>query len=213
MTKRKAIVYDIETIVDVPKNLEEEYNRYKENTKNGFVTHPAYNKIICIAWQVIEYDKLYGWVESTINGKSDNGYVSGKDEKLICNTFLDKLTFEKPNLYIGYNNKSFDNPIIFWKAYQYKLVLIKGFLDTYKFNLFPIYDVKLALSNFDQFPLSMRTACISLGLPDPKIGMDGSDVAELYSAGEYDKIGEYCLKQDVGSTFNLFKYIYDYKAY
>lgn len=213
MTKRKAIVYDIETVTNIPVELEEEYAKYKENTKNGFVTHPAYNKIVCIAWQIIERNPNQEWEISTINGIPIRKYLSGTDEKSICKGFLDTLLNEKFELFVGYNVKSFDNPLIFWKAYQHNLKIYNAFLDTYKFNLYPVYDVKLALSNFDQFPLSMRAACISLGLPDPKIGMDGGDVAELYSKKEYDKIGEYCLNQDVPATFELFKKIYNYKPH
>lgn len=210
MNNIKAMVYDLESVTNIPKGLEEEYARYKENTKTGFVSHPAYNKIICISWRVLELTDDNQWKDFLIDGKPDAGFISSDDERLVTVKFLDKMAYTKPGYIVGYNNKSFDNPLIIWKGYQYKLSIYRSFLDTYKFNLSPVYDVKLALSNYDQFPLSMRAACISLGLGDPKEGGDGGDVAELYAKGEFDKIGIYCSK-DVDFTVKLFKYSYQYK--
>ncbi len=212
MNYNKAIVYDIETVVDIPTELIDEYDRYKELSKSGFVAYPTFNKIVCIAWLNLGLDKETNtWKPALKNGIIDKQYISGPDELPIITKFCSILNKENYGKYIGFNIKAFDNPIICWKAYQNKLTIPASMSDTYKYSLNPVFDVKLALNNFDQFPLSMRTACISLGLPDPKKNGDGSNVAKLSANGEYDKIGKYCLDEDVMGTYELFKIIHSYK--
>lgn len=212
MNHNKAIIYDIETIVDVPKELTKEYEKYMENSKSGFVAYPPFNKIVCIAWLNLGYDRTNNlWKPSLKNGIIDKGYISGSDEKDIVTKFVTMLNKEQYSKFIGYNIKAFDNPMITWKAYQNKLTIPSYITESYKYSLTPVFDIKLALNNFDLFPLSMRTACISLGLPDPKKNGDGNDVAALYAARNYDAIGKYCLEEDVIGNYELFKIISRYK--
>lgn len=41
--------------------------------------------------------------------------------------------------------------------------------------------------------MSLRSACLLLGIDDPKDGCCGSDVYDLFRAGEITHIGEYCI--------------------
>lgn len=207
----KAIVYDVESIKEVPKELQEQYDLYLQNSKSQFVSYPQFNKIICIGYILIEkISNDSPWQICKLNGKPIMDAIVSDDEPTIVKNFLNVLNTNNCSLFIGYNNKSYDNPIIRWKAYKYKFDIPYAFMDNYKYNLRPVYDVKLAYNDFDQYPLSLRTLCISLGIKNPKADCEGAAVAELFMNKEYTKISEYCI-EDLKSTLEAFKLIYKYK--
>lgn len=47
--------------------------------------------------------------------------------------------------------------------------------------------------------ISLHNLCLALDIPTPKDGVDGSQVFDLWQAGEYDRIATYC-KADVEAT-------------
>lgn len=67
----------------------------------------------------------------------------------------------------------------------------------------PHCDVKALLTNWDPRDGHLNEWCQCLGIPGKSDGIDGSKVYELYRAGEFNAIANYC-KQDVNATRALY---------
>jgi hypothetical protein len=52
--------------------------------------------------------------------------------------------------------------------------------------------------------VGLEFLAIALGIPSPKDGIDGSQVAEFYRKGKVKEICEYC-KRDVATTRDVFR--------
>lgn len=106
-------------------------------------------------------------------------------------------------LFIGHNVMDFDLRFL----YQRSIVLgVKPSLDItfarYRSN--PIYDTMKEWVKWSNNTVGLEYLALALGIPSPKDGIDGSQVAAFYAAGKVDDICEYC-KRDVETTRAVYK--------
>jgi len=106
---------------------------------------------------------------------------------------------ENTDLFVGHNILGFDLPAILIRS------MILDITPTRKFNLKkyqvkPIYDTMFILGNWKDW-ISLDVACTRFGIPT-KTG-NGSRVYEMWKAGEFDAIHQYC-QDDVDITRQLY---------
>jgi predicted PolB exonuclease-like 3'-5' exonuclease len=70
----------------------------------------------------------------------------------------------------------------------------------------PIFDTMQEWSNWGSGKVGLEHLALALGIPTPKTGIDGSEVAKFYADGKIDEICEYC-KRDVDTTRAVYKRI------
>lgn len=187
--------------------LGEEYNRYLNIFKEkgqDFVPYPPFNAVVSIAWALIETDS-----KGEVILKKKGG-TCHPDEKKLIEDFVDYINITKPDMYIHFNGKNYDVPLIIFKALFYdKKITHKKFLNLYKYTNDHHYDIKDIVTWFGAYPINLRTLSISLKHGDPKLDCSGADVAELWKKKSYSIIENYC-KSDVDKTFQNFKKIYKF---
>lgn len=107
------------------------------------------------------------------------------------------------SLFIGHNVMDFDLRFI----YQRSIILgVRPSLDLnfarYRSN--PIFDTMKEWAKWSNTSTGLETLALALGIPSPKDGIDGSQVAAFHAAGKDDEIVEYC-KRDVETTRDVYK--------
>src|SRR5690606_16603371 len=153
--------------------------------------------IIAISWLVC--DQNYKILEK--------GNIISGDEKKIINSFIDVINNTVAHIYVTFNGKRFDVPLIIYKSYLYKhKIKMKNFYYLYKFIDYTHFDIHMYVSSFGEFPISSRVFSTSIGLPDPKENVSGSEVGELWKKSQTHKILEYC-DRDTMSNYEGFKYL------
>jgi hypothetical protein len=105
--------------------------------------------------------------------------------------------------FIGHNIMDFDLRFL----YQRSIVL--GVKPPYELNFaryrnYPIFDTMKEWSKWSNISTGLEYLAVALGIPSPKDGIDGSQVAEFYNQGKVNDILEYC-KRDVGTTREVFR--------
>lgn len=152
-----------------------------------------FGKIVCVSMGYVQNEK--------INIKS----YYGPNEKSILEGVA--LAIEKASLLIAHNGKDFDYPWLCRRMIIHKIKL-PALLQIQ--NLKP-WEIKLEdtveLWRFGQFNhrASLASMCYLFGLPSPKAGMDGSQVAEVfYKEKDYIKIADYC-EGDVLALINVYR--------
>lgn len=215
-----GLVFDFETVnyklhpfydqyfsLSEKKALDEEYQNYvtilkEKGQKEPFVPYPAFNAIIAIAWTLVEID-----ANKNVIIKQQGGTCHA-DERLMVKDFIEFINKTKPDLYIHFNGKNFDVPLMIFKSLFYGFKIThKKFLNLYKFSNDNHYDLKDVVSIYGSFPINLRTLSISLKNGDPKANCSGSDVEELWLKKSFSIIEKYC-KTDVDKTTKNFIQIY-----
>jgi predicted PolB exonuclease-like 3'-5' exonuclease len=107
------------------------------------------------------------------------------------------------SLFIGHNVMDFDLRFI----YQRSIILgVRPSLDLnfarYRSN--PIFDTMKEWVKWSNSNVGLETLALALGIPSPKDGIDGSQVAAFHAAGKDDEIVEYC-KRDVETTRDVYR--------
>jgi predicted PolB exonuclease-like 3'-5' exonuclease len=119
----------------------------------------------------------------------------GDDEKEILNSFMamvNKYFNTKKIFFCAHNGKEFDFPFIARRA------LINGIqipltLDSRGMKPWEIQHLDtMELMRFGSSNMSLRAACLLLGIKDPKEHMDGEDVWECFKRHDMAPIGKYC---------------------
>lgn len=143
------------------------------------------------------------------------GYV--QDEKIIIKSYFGPdeestlqetaIAIQRASSLVAHNGKDFDYP---WLCRRMLVNKIKLPTLLQIQNLKP-WEIKLEdtveMWRFGQFNhrASLATMCYLLGLPSPKAGMDGSQVAEVfYKEKDYKKIADYC-EGDVIALINVYR--------
>jgi len=107
--------------------------------------------------------------------------------------------------FVGHNVMDFDLRFI----YQRSIVL--GVKPAYEMSFaryrnYPIFDTMKEWVKWSNTGVGLEYLAIALGIPSPKDGIDGSQVAEFYKQGKIKDILEYC-KRDVETTRDVYKKI------
>jgi predicted PolB exonuclease-like 3'-5' exonuclease len=219
---KKLFVFDIETVPDTDvlhsltgsatddlQQKRKELEEYHMSISNGnsFPRQP-FHRVVSISILVGDITNvgIYEYHDNlklgTIsNLKSSEGEMVEKFFDYVCR-FLPKI--------VSYNGKTFDMPVLKYRAMKYGLSLENLFKAGDKWSN---YHQKYSkdwhcdlLEVFSDYGASakckMNEICAITGLPG-KIGVDGSQVAELYDQNRLKEIDDYC-ETDVANTYLLY---------
>jgi predicted PolB exonuclease-like 3'-5' exonuclease len=218
----KLFVFDIETVpdTDILYNLtgstteelqkkRKELEEYHMSIANGnsFPRQP-FHKVVSISILIADIIKI-GNYEHYDNLKLGTISNTKLDEKAMVEKFFDYVCKYIPKI-VSYNGKTFDMPVLKYRAMKYGMSLENLFKAGDKWNS---YHQKFSkdwhcdlLEVFSDFGVSarckMNEICAITGLPG-KIGVDGSHVSELYDEGKLKEIDDYC-ETDVANTYLLY---------
>lgn len=215
----RGLVFDLETVpiklhpfydtyfsINEKLALDEELKKYEKlaidrGQVDPFVSHPPFNAVVAIAWALVDDN------DGKIVVRKRGGTCS-TDEKTLIENFVKFINENKPDVYIHFNGKNFDVPMVIWKSIFYNLKIThKKFTNLYKYTHDNHFDLKDVVSHYGIFPINLRTLSLSLKEGDPKEDCSGEDVARLWKKKSYSEIEAYC-KKDVEKTTNSFKKLY-----
>jgi predicted PolB exonuclease-like 3'-5' exonuclease len=108
---------------------------------------------------------------------------------------------------VGHNIKGFDIPFLAKRYLARKKFIPKTFQVVGKKPWeIPHIDTMELMRFGGGASMSLRSACLLLGIEDPKGSVCGSEVPQMFREGKVDTIGEYC-KGDVIAERELYKRI------
>lgn len=198
------IFLDIETLPASKENYEILRLLFEKKKKEGdefedFVAKTtfdgAYGRILCIGY--------------ALNDEPAENFYNENNERETLKQFwnlVDSISVAPRNpqypdygvLFVGHNVMDFDLRFI----YQRSIVL--GVRPTIelgfaRYRNYPIYDTMKEWVKWSNNTVGLEYLALALGIPSPKEGIDGSQVAAFFEAGKVDDILRYC-KRDVETT-------------
>lgn len=219
----KLFVFDIETIPDTDavhnlldvesndvKYLREELENYHIKVSNGNpFPRQMFHKPISVSVLIADIEKIDGGLEYYKINKIGTFSSIKNTEKQIVEKFFDYLSKHLPRI-VDYNGRTFDLPVMKYRAMKYCVSAPKLFKAGDKWNNYQYKnsldwhcDLLDALSDFgSSCRCKMNEVCSILGIPG-KIGVDGSKVTEMYDAGKLQEIDDYC-ETDVLNTYLIY---------
>lgn len=139
--------------------------------------------------------------------------------KCYCNDGNEKKTLEQfwevakqTDLFVGHNLLDFDLRFL----WQRSIVLgvrptwqdtdgrSGKYLSFARYRSNPVFDIMHEWVKWGRDYIGLEAIALALGIPSPKDGIDGSQVAAFYEAGKVSEICEYC-KRDVETTRAIYK--------
>lgn len=155
----------------------------------------AYGRILCIGY--------------AINDQPAQNFYVENDERETLRQFWSLIdSISKPVnayggtdygiLFVGHNVMDFDLRFI----YQRSIVLdVKPTADLNfaRYRSYPIFDTMKEWAKWSNANVGLEFLAVALGIPSPKDGIDGSQVAKFFEDGKVNDILEYC-KRDVETT-------------
>ncbi len=181
------------------KNPEFDQEKFDEFvTKTNF--DGAFGRILCIGYAV--------------DAEAPQVFYNENNEKKTLQEFWDLVSAlssaprnpQYPDyylLFVGHNVMDFDLRFI----YQRSIVL--GVRPAYdlsfaRYRNYPIFDTMKEWVKWSNTGVGLESLALALGIPSPKDGIDGSQVAAFFAAGKVNDILEYC-KRDVKTTRDVYK--------
>lgn len=160
----------------------------------------AFGRILCIAYAV--------------DDKPVEVLYEGGDEKRVLEKFWEivKSLSREPNNYqypdyglqfIGHNVMDFDLRFIYQRSIIHKVKPAYD-LNFARYRSYPIFDTMKEWVRWSMGAIGLEHLCLALGVPTPKEGIDGSQVAEFHAKGKDKEICEYC-QRDVEATREVYK--------
>lgn len=210
------VIVDIETIGFDFEKLDEKSQEYllkysatdeeKEDIKKRLGLYPLTGEVVAIG--MLNPETMKGCMLFQNNGeegkKEKDGvvYESGT-EKEILEKFWERL--QSYRQIITFNGRGFDAPYLIMRSAVHKIRPTKNILG-YR------YDFKEHCDLLDQLTFygatrkySMDFYAKSFGIKSSKDwGVDGSMVGDLYKAGRYEEIADYCVR-DLLTTKDLYE--------
>lgn len=122
------------------------------------------------------------------------------------NNDVKKVLDKSPNaVFVGWANVGFDQPFLSKRMWVHG-IKPNALLDTAHLKPWevPGFDLKTIWQGTGFYPDSLISVAVALGLPSPKVKMDGSQVGEYFYAGKIQEIGEYCT-EDVLTCANVYR--------
>lgn len=160
----------------------------------------AFGRILCIGYAV--------------DDEEPKNFYNENNEKKTLQEFWDlvnALSIAPRNaqypdyglLFVGHNVMDFDLRFI----YQRSIAL--GVKPAYEISFaryrnYPIFDTMKEWVRWSNNGVGLEYLALALGIPSPKDGIDGSQVAEFYKKGKVNDILEYC-KRDVSTTRDMYR--------
>ncbi|UIP92284.1 3'-5' exonuclease [Wolbachia endosymbiont of Anopheles demeilloni] len=218
------LVFDIETIPDVNscKNLlnisddssvEEKRNALTKyhleitNGQNSFLRQP-FHLVVVISFLLCNITRQSDYEMFTLQEIRSGGTVNSNEKELVKG-FFNYISEKKPRL-VSFNGRTFDIPVLKYRA------MVHGTQAEYfhkagdKWNSYNQRyssdwhcDLLESLSDFGASArMKMNEVCAAFNLPG-KIGVDGSQVMDLYDSGKIQEIRDYC-ETDVINTYLIY---------
>jgi len=224
MQHQNLFVFDIETIpdtkaaanlLDMPNasvsELRESLTKYHldiTDGKNSFLRHP-FHSVISISFLEAEIVRDFSGQEFyRIKDIRSGGDLASLEVDLVKGFF----THLKKNLsrLVSFNGKNFDLPVLKYAAMKNEVDAAWLFKSgdkwnnyNQKFSLDWHCDLADAFSDFGaSAKVKMNELCAAFGLPG-KIGVDGSQVMQMFDEGKLQEIRNYC-ETDVINTYLLY---------
>jgi predicted PolB exonuclease-like 3'-5' exonuclease len=180
------LVLDIETIPDP------ELPRTDESER---VPPPPHNQIVTLGCLLLE-----DYVPKRLGVVGEHG-----NEAQMLEAFAEWLDSRQPTV-VTWNGRSFDMPVITSRALKYGVPMPWWFRDRntrYRYSTDGHFDLMDFLADFGASKNARLDAYARIvGFPG-KVGVDGSQVLPLVSAGKIDEVNSYCLC-DVAQTAAIF---------
>jgi 3'-5' exonuclease len=211
-----TLVFDIETVPDVDlgrrlyglKNLSDKqvgqimFTKRRQETGSEFLSHEQH-RVVAISVVMRSRDSLKVW---------SLGEESSSEKELIERFFdgLDKFT---PDL-VSWNGAGFDLPVLHYRSLLHSITAARywetgdsdqsfrfsNYLSRYHWRHMDLMDI---LSGFQgRGRASLQDVACLLGLPG-KLGMQGSQVWEVFLEGGLKRIRDYC-ETDVLNTYLIY---------
>lgn len=166
----------------------------------------AFGRIACLAYAVND--------DATRVLSNPSGDVAG--EKKLLEDFW--FIAAQCDLFVGHNIIDFDLRFILqrsiilavkptWNRFKDPNVKpwdVHNYLSFARYSNHPIFDTMMEWSNWGNQKSGLEHVALSLGIPTPKEGIDGSEVAKFYAAGKIKDICDYCMR-DVETTRAVYK--------
>jgi predicted PolB exonuclease-like 3'-5' exonuclease len=145
------------------------------------------------------------WFDENLVCKRIGTFGEGKDETGMMTDFADFMGKWKPHL-VTWNGRGFDLPVLALRALRHGLPFgwyYRGAGYRYRYSEEGHLDLCDVLSDHGAARMtSLDGAARVIGLPG-KTGVDGSQVEDLFLAGQLESLRHYCLS-DVAQTAFLF---------
>ena len=191
MDPQHLLVVDIETVPD-----------REHHAGDDFAKLPFHN-VIAIGFLDAQIERQGNLETYTLTDLRCGGEASYSERDLV-KSFFGYFERLKPRL-VTFNGRSFDLPVLKYRAMAHSIAApwLHAGDYSYRFRFDWHCDVLEALSDFGASPRAKLTdVCKSFGLPG-KIGIDGSQVEEMYRAGLIAEIRNYC-ETDVLNTYLVY---------
>lgn len=216
--QNNVLFLDIETLpgtekpsleeIEAPKNYKDvsKIQAYKEEKQEEIYRQQALNsmkgQLLCIGWAFNEDP-----VQVSLIGLD----VMDEPELIACfgNAVLSWEGYLNNLFWCGHNLRSFDLSWIWRKSLQYGETLLAKTIPRQKWSKQLLDTMDLWAADFKDH-VSLSDIAKFLGLEGKQEGMNGSQVYDLWQAGELEKIRDYC-KQDVELTRQVYKAIVEYQ--
>lgn len=139
------------------------------------------------------------------------GYAENDDEVKVINgdgneagmlTEFWEIARNK-QLFIGHNVMDFDLRFIYQRSIINNIKPSKE-LNFARYRNNPIFDTMREWTKWANSSVGLEALALSLGIPTPKDGIDGSQVFSFYKKGKVKEICDYC-KRDVETTRLIYK--------
>jgi 3'-5' exonuclease len=183
-----------------------------EKFMDGTGLDGSFGRIICLAFAI--NDDNVRVLCAAKDGDEKTGMLSG--EKKLLEDFW--FIAAQIDLFVGHNIMEFDLRFILqrsiilgvkptWTRFEEKGVKpwdMHKHLNFARYKNLPIFDTMQEWSNWGQGKLGLEHVALSLGIPTPKEGIDGSEVSKFFKNGKVKDICDYCMR-DVETTRAVYK--------
>jgi len=159
---------------------------------------PQFAKVVCIG-------TLFDDGEGNIHRQQ---FSDMDNEENVVREFIEYTTQYCDNYmharFVHFNGLDFDVPFLLYKCAEYEIVPPARFCNLIRFRSDVHYDIMQLLSAWGKFAISLREACISFGVTDPKESLNNVDTLSFLASASEKEILQYNMA-DVESTYKVFK--------
>lgn len=155
----------------------------------------AFGRILCIAYAIDNNPT------EVLSGDGDEAGMLKKFWEIVESLSVPARNPQWPDYglqFIGHNVMDFDLRFIYQRSIVNRIKPAYD-LSFARYKSYPIFDTMKEWTRWANSSVGLESIALALGIPTPKDGIDGSQVAEFYQKGKVADILEYC-KRDVDAT-------------
>ncbi len=197
-----VLVWDLETVPDLEAvgrvhDLEaDDAQGARDILGEKFPKH-LFHKIVCIGAVIAQRDGM-GWRVMSRGAP----HVGERSEGQLIESFVGRIAELQPTL-VTFNGNGFDLPVLRYRAMVHRIAA-PGLMSLPYFNRYSTQSVDLCdvLASYGTAKATLHEISRTLGFAGKASGIDGSNVATLYSEGRIQEIADYCV-EDVTNTYRI----------